>query len=143
MSDDVRTEHDLLGAMSLPADCLHGVHTARALENFPLAGRPVPTSLIHAYGTVKLASAKTNRELGVWQDASKADAIERACHEMSEGLLDERACQLVQLAEQTGKTVKQCATDRGWLTPQQFDELVSPEAVCRLGSPDMQGGPKP
>ena len=32
----------------------------------------------------------TNRELGAWAaDDAKADAIERACREMTEGLLDE------------------------------------------------------
>ena len=36
--------------------------------------------------TVKLACARTNRALGAWaDDAAKADAIERACRELSEG----------------------------------------------------------
>jgi hypothetical protein len=25
---------------------------------------------------------------------------------------------------------------QGWLTGEQFDELISPEAVCRLGTPE-------
>ena len=38
---------------------------------------------------VKLACARTNRALGAWaDDAPKADAIERACREMADGLLD-------------------------------------------------------
>jgi aspartate ammonia-lyase len=44
-----RTEHDPLGSKSIPADALHGIHTARALENFPLAGRPVHSELARAY----------------------------------------------------------------------------------------------
>jgi aspartate ammonia-lyase len=47
----------------------------------------------------------------------------------------ERACRLVKLAGQTGKSLKEIAIAEGMLTAQQFDELVSPEAVCRLGSP--------
>ena len=83
-----RTERDLLGELQIPAASLHGVHTARALENFPLAGRPVPEQLARAYGTVKLACAVTNRALGCWSDdLQKADAIERACRELSEGTL--------------------------------------------------------
>ncbi|MEG1392034.1 MAG: aspartate ammonia-lyase, partial [Aurantimicrobium sp.] len=35
-----RTETDSLGAMQVPADAYWGVHTARALENFPIAKRP-------------------------------------------------------------------------------------------------------
>jgi len=85
-----RTEHDLLGERQIPPDVLYGVHTVRALENFPLAGRPVHPELARAYGTVKLACASTNEALNEWgDDPSKADAIRRACHEMAEGLLTE------------------------------------------------------
>ena len=77
-----RTEHDLLGSKAIPAGVLYGIHTARAMENFPLARRPVHPELARAYGTVKLACARTNRALGVWaDDPAKADAIERACRE--------------------------------------------------------------
>jgi len=82
-----RTEKDLLGERPVPADALHGIYTQRAVENFPLAGRPVHPALIHAYGAVKLACARTNRELGMWDDTT-ASAIEAACSEMMEGLLD-------------------------------------------------------
>jgi aspartate ammonia-lyase len=84
-----RTEHDSLGERSLPAQALYGIHTARAIENFPLAGRPVHLVLVHAFGDVKLACALTNRALGFWrEDSAKADAMERACREMADGLLD-------------------------------------------------------
>lgn len=90
MNNHTRIEHDLLGERAVPAEALYGVHTVRALENFPLAGRPVNPALVAAYGTVKLACAQTNRALGAWaDDAAKADAIERACGEMAEGLLTE------------------------------------------------------
>jgi aspartate ammonia-lyase len=83
-----RTERDLLGEREVPQHALHGVHTERARENFPLAGRPVHPALAVAYGDVKLACALTNRGLGVWgEDPAKADAIERACREMAAGLL--------------------------------------------------------
>lgn len=85
-----RTERDLLGEMQLPAAARHGIHTARALENFPISGRPVHPALVRAYGAVKLAAATVNRELGVWVgDEAKAGAIEQACREMSEGVLRE------------------------------------------------------
>ncbi|MBD3293656.1 MAG: aspartate ammonia-lyase [Armatimonadia bacterium] len=90
MSDTHRTESDLLGERAVPVDALHGIHTARALANFDLAGRPVRDELVRAYGTVKLACVRTNRALGAWQyGPEKADAIERACTEMAEGLLTE------------------------------------------------------
>jgi len=83
----VRTEHDALGDLSLPAEALHGVHTARALANFPLSGRPVSPALVRAYGEVKLACARANHDLGRW-DAATFAAVERACAEMAEGQLD-------------------------------------------------------
>jgi len=88
LKPNFRTERDLLGEREIPAPALYGIHTARAVENFPLACRPVHPELVRAYGDVKLACALTNRTLGAWaQDAAKADAIERACREMGEGLL--------------------------------------------------------
>jgi aspartate ammonia-lyase len=83
-----RTEHDLLGTREVPADALHGIYTERAIENFPLAQRPVNAAIIHAYGAVKLACAQTNHELGWWDDA-RFKAIETACVEMIEGRLDD------------------------------------------------------
>ena len=85
-----RTEHDLLGERAVPKDARYGIHTVRALENFPLALQPVHPELIRAYGIVKLACAQTNAALGAWRDDSrKAAAILRACRELSEGDLTE------------------------------------------------------
>jgi aspartate ammonia-lyase len=90
MSADIRTENDLLGEVAVPAQSLHGAHTERALAAFTLAGRPVHAELAQAFGVVKLACAKTNRTLGAWAgDEAKAEAIERACRELADGLLDE------------------------------------------------------
>jgi len=82
-----RIEQDLLGAKEVPADSLHGIYTERAIENFPISMRPVNPALIHAYAAVKLACARTNHELGCWDD-SKFQAIETACRDMMEGRLD-------------------------------------------------------
>jgi len=83
-----RTERDLIGEAQVPAEALYGIHTVRAMENFPLACRPVHPQLVRAYGQVKLACAQTNRALGAWaSDPAKAAAIERACREMGEGFL--------------------------------------------------------
>ena len=88
MTGETRSEHDLLGEVAVPAQSLHGAHTERALENFPLAGEPVHGELARAFGAVKLACALTNRALGVWSgDDAKADAIERACRELADGRL--------------------------------------------------------
>jgi hypothetical protein len=45
------------------------------------------------------------------------------------------------LAKEDGKSVREIVTALGWVTAAEFDELITPEAVCRLGSAD--GNPKP
>jgi len=90
MTDSFRTEHDLLGERRVPREALYGIHTVRALENFPIAGRPVHPALIHAFGDVKGACGRINQELGVWKrDEERALAIIAACDEMSAGKLDD------------------------------------------------------
>ena len=125
MSDTrTRTEHDLLGRKAIPADALYGIHTARALANFPLAGRAVSPALARAYGTVKLACAQTNRGLGAWaDDPAKADAIERACRELAEGTL-----------------AKEIVVDRlqggaGTSTTMNVNEVLANRALELLGEP--------
>jgi aspartate ammonia-lyase len=82
-----RIEHDLLGPREVPGDALWGIHTLRARESFPLAGRPVHRELIHAFGAVKLACARANHELGRW-DGPTMERIGAACEEMIRGELD-------------------------------------------------------
>lgn len=91
MPERYRTESDLLGTRPIPADVLWGIHTARAMENFPFTQRPVPTEMICAYGAVKQAAILTCIELGIWKDApDKAEAITRACGEMTAGKLSDQ-----------------------------------------------------
>ena len=86
----IRTEIDLLGSKQIPFDALWGIHTARAIENFPLSGRTVHVELIKAYGEVKLACAQTNLQLGyLKENENKGREIEKACSEMSLGLLND------------------------------------------------------
>ena len=82
----MRTEQDLLGSRQLPVDMRQGIHTLRALENFPLLGRSVHQALARAFGAVKLAALRTNRALGHLQDPEAA-AIEAACLELQRGSL--------------------------------------------------------
>ncbi|HPE75529.1 MAG TPA: aspartate ammonia-lyase [Draconibacterium sp.] len=84
-----RIETDLLGTKQIPARAIWGIHTARAVENFPLSGRPVHPELIKAFGEVKLACAQINKQLGFLNENKKDKAIESACSEMCAGLLNE------------------------------------------------------
>ncbi len=82
-----RTAKDSLGEVRIPANVYYGAQTQRAVENFPISGQPLPSTLIHALGLVKQAAARVNRELGLL-DAEKAKLIEQAAAEVAQGLLD-------------------------------------------------------
>ena len=79
-----RTDHDLLGELELPADCLWGVHTERARRHFALSGRSVSARLIRAYAQVKKACCLANAELG-FLDARIAVPLAAACDEVAGG----------------------------------------------------------
>jgi aspartate ammonia-lyase len=74
-----RVEHDTLGSVTLPADALYGIHTARAVENLRFTTRPLGSCppYVQALGSVKRAAARANREAGVLT-ARIADAIDAA-----------------------------------------------------------------
>ncbi|WP_438353336.1 aspartate ammonia-lyase [Microbacterium sp. CJ88] len=81
-----RIETDSLGSLEIPEDAYWGIHTARALENFPIAKRPISVypDLVRALAMVKQASARANAEIGVL-DADKADLIDRASQRVIDG----------------------------------------------------------
>ncbi len=120
--DASRRESDLLGELAVPAGALYGISTVRAIENFPLAGRAVHRALIHAYGAVKLACARTNRRLGRLPDA-KAEAVEAACREMMDGRLDEHA------------VVDALQGGAGTSTNMNVNEVLANRALQLLGKP--------
>ncbi|GAA5158397.1 aspartate ammonia-lyase [Viridibacterium curvum] len=85
-----RIEHDLLGDRAVPAEAYYGVHTLRAVENFPISGTPISIypELVRALAAIKQAAALTNRDLGLL-DARLCDVIVRACEEIRAGALHE------------------------------------------------------
>ncbi len=87
-ANDNRIERDLLGTREVPAGALYGIHTKRAIENFPICNRAIRRPLVHAFAAVKLACARTNRRLA-YLDEVIAGAVEAACEEIMEGGLDE------------------------------------------------------
>ncbi len=81
-----RTEHDFLGDKQIPADAYWGVHTARAVENFPISGTAISAmpELIRAFGYVKKAAVTANLRLGTI-DEKRAFAIMHACDRLIAG----------------------------------------------------------
>ena len=62
-----RFEHDLLGDAQVPEDAYWGIHTLRAIENYPITGKTIGTypDLIKSLALVKEAAALANRDLGL------------------------------------------------------------------------------
>ncbi|MCU1535659.1 MAG: aspA [Humibacillus sp.] len=79
-----RTEHDSMGEVQVPADALWGAQTARAVDNFPISGQPVPAEVVHALALLKAAAAEVNADLGVL-DAERAGAVAAAAREVAGG----------------------------------------------------------
>ncbi|MET8315346.1 class II fumarate hydratase [Rhodococcus erythropolis] len=84
-----RIEHDTMGEVRVPIDALWRAQTQRAVENFPISGRPLERTQIRAMGLLKAACAQVNKDLGLL-DADKADAIIAAANEIAEGKHDDQ-----------------------------------------------------
>ncbi|HEX6704177.1 MAG TPA: aspartate ammonia-lyase [Albitalea sp.] len=86
-----RVERDFLGPREIPADAYWGVHTARAIENFPISGQAIGQwhDLVCALAYVKKAAARANERLGVIEPRL-ADAIVFACDDLIAGQLHEQ-----------------------------------------------------
>jgi len=86
-----RIEHDLLGEREVPSDVYYGVHTLRALENFPISGISVSRypNMVRALACVKQACAQANHELDML-DEVRTNAIVKACEEIRAGKLHDQ-----------------------------------------------------
>lgn len=83
-----RTERDSMGEVEVPVDAKWRAQTQRAVENFPISGRPIEPSLIHALASIKGASARARAASGAL-DSDVAQAISDAAAEVAEGKWDE------------------------------------------------------
>jgi fumarate hydratase class II len=79
-----RIARDSMGEIAVPAGALWGASTQRAVQNFPISGRPMPPAFIQALALVKIAAVRANRELGALTP-EKARFIELAAREIAEG----------------------------------------------------------
>ncbi|MFQ6331774.1 aspartate ammonia-lyase [Nocardia sp. CWNU-33] len=83
-----RCEYDSLGTREIPATAYYGIHTVRAVKNFPISGIPLSAypDLIAALAVVKQAAAEANHRLGLL-DTQRCQAIVDACKEIRKGQL--------------------------------------------------------
>jgi aspartate ammonia-lyase len=89
-TDACRHERDFLGSLPIPAQAYWGIHTRRAIDNFPISGEPVGRwrEFVRAMGQVKKAAALVNAEVGVLDD-DRRRVIVAACDDVIAGRLDD------------------------------------------------------
>jgi len=61
----MREERDSIGELMVPDEAAYGIHTLRALDNFPVTGERINLYMVKAYLLVKSAAAETNHYLNL------------------------------------------------------------------------------
>ena len=120
-----RIEHDSMGEVRVPVDALWGAQTQRAVENFPISGRPVDPRVIRALALIKSEAAKVNAASSAVPavDRRVANAIAAAADELTDGA---HAAEFPIDAFQTGS---------GTSTNMNMNEVLASLASGRLGEP--------
>ncbi len=88
---DFRIEHDSMGDVRVPTAAKWAAQTQRAVENFPISGRPIDRRLVRALGLIKAEAAPVNGRLKDVPKVDKrlADAIRDAALEVADGRWDD------------------------------------------------------
>lgn len=116
-----RTEHDFLGSLEIPADVYWGIHTQRAVNNFPVSGIKINVNLIKSMALIKKACCLANAATG-YLSKEKTHAIENACNEIIAGKL-------------TGQfPVDALQGGAGTSTNMNMNEVIANRAIELLGS---------
>ncbi|MFQ5426382.1 MAG: class II fumarate hydratase [Gaiellales bacterium] len=68
---------------------LWGEETRKAVDNFPVSGEPIPTSVARWLGRIKAAAARANAELGLL-DPARAERIAAAGDRVAAGEFDDQ-----------------------------------------------------
>jgi fumarate hydratase class II len=87
-----RTEHDSMGEVQVPIEALWGAQTQRAVENFPISGRPIDRRLIRALALVKAEAALVNAKRKDVPAVTKriGEAIAEAAESVARGEHDDQ-----------------------------------------------------
>jgi fumarate hydratase class II len=118
-----RTVQDTMGELRVPAGARYGATTARAVENFPISGRPVDGRIIRMLAAVKAEAARVNAGL------AEVAAVDEARGEAMAAVADEIAA---------GGWADQFPVDRfqtgsGTSTNMNLNEVIATLAVERSG----------
>jgi fumarate hydratase, class II len=94
-----RQESDTFGPLKVPSDRYWGAQTQRSLQNFDIGGETerMPPPLIKAFGILKKAAARVNKEFGLKPEI--ADAIEKAADDVSDRSRFWKVCDFIRMGE--------------------------------------------
>ena len=87
-----RVEHDSMGEVRVPAEAKYGAQTQRAVENFPISGRPIESRLVRALAMVKGEAARVNATLDEVPQVDEriGAAIAAAADDVASGAWDDQ-----------------------------------------------------
>ena len=119
---EYRIEKDSMGEVRVPAAAKWRAQTQRAVENFPISGRPIERELIGALASIKGASAALRGRKGML-DAAKAEAIHDSAVEVARGDWDAEF------------PIDVFQTGSGTSSNMNTNEVLASLAAERLGSP--------
>ncbi|MCU1452405.1 MAG: aspA [Acidimicrobiales bacterium] len=124
-ADGYRIEHDSMGEVRVPSEAKWAAQTQRAVENFPISGRPIDRRLIRALGLIKAEAARVNASRGEVPavDDRVAGAISAAAEEVAEGRWDDQF------------PVDVFQTGSGTSSNMNANEVIATLASAALGEP--------
>jgi fumarate hydratase class II len=113
-----RIEHDSMGEVRVPAEAQWGAQTQRAVENFPISGRPIAPALVHALALIKAEAARVNQ-----LDRPLKEAIAAAADEVVSAAHDDQF------------PIDVFQTGSGTSSNMNANEVIARLASVRLGAP--------
>jgi fumarate hydratase, class II len=119
--DDWRVVHDTMGELRVPPGARYGATTARAVENFPISGRPVDGRVIEMLAMIKAEAARVNGGLAevAGVDEARGAAIAAVADEIASGAWSEQF------------PVDRFQTGSGTSTNMNLNEVIATLAVER------------
>ena len=116
----MRKEKDSMGEVLVPDEAYYGAQTQRAVDNFQISDRRIPSSLISAIGMIKKSASIVNNNLGKIDETIKNAIVEAS----DEVILGKHNSQFVVDIFQTGS---------GTSTNMNSNEVISNRANEILG----------
>jgi fumarate hydratase class II len=121
-AQEYRIEKDSMGEVRVPAAAKWRAQTQRAVENFPISGRPIDQDLIAAIAAIKGASAAIRGAKGMLEPG-KATAVHDAAAEVAGGNWDAEF------------PIDVFQTGSGTSSNMNANEVIATLAAERLGAP--------